>query len=493
MNKYTAHKSSSVNMMGTQNSERSLFSYSVNLDKRVREDNPLRRFASLLDLNWVPQEVAGCYGKKGNVSVDPVVLVKMMLLLFLDNVPSERELMAVIAERMDYLWFLGYGLDDEIPNHSVLSKARARWGRDLFEQIFTRTVWQCVQAGLVDNQRLHVDSSLIKANVAKTSARDTSPELLQALRAAYQAQENKLEERDNKAVNAKCYSPTDPEATLARSGGGKPSDFSYKAHRTVDDGHGVITSVQTTTGAAGDSKQLPALLAEHQQNTGAPPQIVVGDQHYGSAENYRHCQMQGLTTHLKQTRGHLEEKGLFTHDQFEYDEALDRFKCPVGHYLYPFNRNKEAQLLIYRIEKIAMCNHCPLKEKCTRSKTGRLVSRPMFSELVFQGRAQAQSPEAGKSYGRRSHVMEGSFADAANNHGFKRARWRGLWKVQIQNWLIAAVQNLRILLKKGAGFKTGARIKAVDVLLEGAGLSVWSPRLSLQEISRTKKAPVFNY
>src|SRR6185436_1286320 len=136
-------------MMGTQSSERSLFSYSVNLDKRVRPDNPLRRFAAVLDLDWVRREVAGCYGKKGNISVDPVVLVKMMLLLFLDNVPSERELMEVIAERMDYLWFLGYGLDDEIPNHSVLSKARARWGPEVFKRLFLRTNEQCVAAGLV--------------------------------------------------------------------------------------------------------------------------------------------------------------------------------------------------------------------------------------------------------------------------------------------------------------------------------------------------------
>jgi transposase len=442
-------------MMGTQNSERSLFSYSVNLDKRVRPDHPLRRFSALLDLSWVRQAVACCYGKKGNVSVDPVVLVKMMLLLFLDNIASERELMAVIAERLDYLWFLGYGLDDEIPNHSVLSKARARWGKELFEEIFTRTVLQCVQAGLVENERLHVDSSLIKANAAKASARDTSPELLQALRVAYQHEENKLEERDDKAVNARRFSPTDPEATLARSGGGKPSDFSYKAHRTVDDTEGVITAVKTTTGAEGDSRQLPELLAQHEQNTGTKPKIAVGDQHYGSAENYRLCQMQGITTHLKTSRSDLEAKGIFTHDKFEYEEAFDRFKCPAGHYLYPYNVYRRVQMLIYRIERVEFCTQCPLKEQCTRAKTGRMVSRPLFFDLVAAAKAQAQSPEAWVSYRRRSHKMEGSFADASNNHGFKRARWRGLWKVQIQNWLIAAVQNLRILMKKGRSGNEG--------------------------------------
>ena len=115
-------------MMGQQKSERELFNYAVNLEKRVRSDHPLRAVAAAIDFRFAREEVGHCYGAKGNVSVDPEVIMKMMFLLFFDDVPSERELMKVIAERLDYLWFLGYGLDDEIPDHSVLSKARARWG-----------------------------------------------------------------------------------------------------------------------------------------------------------------------------------------------------------------------------------------------------------------------------------------------------------------------------------------------------------------------------
>ena len=103
------------------------------------------------------QAVAHTYGANGHVSADPVDAGrKMMILLFLDDVPSERELMAVIAERLDYLvWFLGLGLDDEIPNHSVLSKARARWGaEDCFEELFVRSVSLCVEAGLVEGGKL---------------------------------------------------------------------------------------------------------------------------------------------------------------------------------------------------------------------------------------------------------------------------------------------------------------------------------------------------
>src|SRR5215213_2468121 len=131
-------------MMGEHTQQKELFSYRVDLDRRVRADHPLRRIRAAVDFRFVRQEVAGCYGRNGQVSVDPEVILKLMFLLFLDNVKSERELMRMLPERLDYLWFLGFGLDDEVPDHSVLSKARARWGQPVFESLFVRTVRQCV-------------------------------------------------------------------------------------------------------------------------------------------------------------------------------------------------------------------------------------------------------------------------------------------------------------------------------------------------------------
>jgi transposase len=175
-------------MMGIHQPEPELFSYQVNLEKRVRPDHPLRRVAQAVDFSFVRAEVASCYGGNGNESVDPVILLKMMFLLFYDDVASERELMNVIPERLDYLWFLGYGLDEDIPHHSVLSKARRRWGQNVFQGLFVRTVEQCVAAGLVKGDKLHVDASLIGANASKDSVVKSSPELIAAYAAAYQAQ-----------------------------------------------------------------------------------------------------------------------------------------------------------------------------------------------------------------------------------------------------------------------------------------------------------------
>ena len=122
--------------MGQPDQQKALFSYNIDFDRRVRTDHPLRREAALIDFTFARQRVAHTYGDNGNVSVDPAVILKMMFLPFYDNVASERQLMRIIAERLDYLWFLGYGLDQEIPDPSVSSKARVRWGNEVFEQLF---------------------------------------------------------------------------------------------------------------------------------------------------------------------------------------------------------------------------------------------------------------------------------------------------------------------------------------------------------------------
>src|SRR3954464_14061312 len=141
-------------MMGRQAKQTQWWSDPVNVFARIPEDHILRRLNQILNLDFVRTELRGKYGRNGQVSVDPVVIMKMMLLLFLDDVKSERELMRIIPLRLDYLYFLGYGLEDEVPDHSVLSKARRRWGQEVFGQLFARTVEQCARAGLIGGDKL---------------------------------------------------------------------------------------------------------------------------------------------------------------------------------------------------------------------------------------------------------------------------------------------------------------------------------------------------
>ena len=180
-------------MMGKRQSHSDLFSYSVNLDERVRSDHPLRKILQCIDFSFVRDEVVDCYGDNGNVSEDPEVIMKMMFLLFYFDLHSERELMRTIPERLDFMWFLGYGLDDKIPNHSVLSKARKRWGHAVFEELFIRTIWQCMNSGLIDGHKIYVDGSLIDANASNDSILKAPEEVINFLKQAFQSEEAKLE------------------------------------------------------------------------------------------------------------------------------------------------------------------------------------------------------------------------------------------------------------------------------------------------------------
>src|SRR5208283_3591608 len=158
-------------MMGTQSRERqpALFAYHIDLERRVGADHLLRQVSAILDLSFVLPAVRHLYGRSGHVSLDPRVVMKLMLLLFLYDIPSERELMEQLRVRLDWLWFLGFDLESPIPDHSVLSKARARWGEKVFEKLFVRIVEQCVGAGLVNGRLLHVDSTIVKAQASKNS------------------------------------------------------------------------------------------------------------------------------------------------------------------------------------------------------------------------------------------------------------------------------------------------------------------------------------
>jgi len=214
-------------MMGKQKKPAQLFSYSAKLEERIPADYYLRRLKQALDLSSVRDAVKDAYGCNGNESVDPEVIVKLMLLLFPDDIPSERELMRMLGYRPDYLWFLDYGLDDAIPDHRVLSKARKRWGQALFERLFVETVGQCYQAGLVAGKELFADGALVDANAGLDSVRKGSAELLQALSGAYAREERKLEgAADSGRADRGLPEPPAPDRKRIRKelGSGGPED-----------------------------------------------------------------------------------------------------------------------------------------------------------------------------------------------------------------------------------------------------------------------------
>jgi IS5 family transposase len=366
----------------------------------------------------------------------------------------------MLPERLDYLWFLGYGLDDEIPDHSVLSKARAKWGAEVFESLFIRSVTRCVEAGLVEGSRIHIDGSLVDANASKDSVVKSDPEMIERLREVYDVQEAKLEgckanPKRRPLENSKLISTTDPDAPCVRKKTGGESRPRYKAHRVVDDANGVITATETTPGDVEENAKMLGLMHQNESNTGKRPDSAVADSQYGTSENYRDLTALGVATHMKPYAGKGRSK-LYGIEKFSYDATTDTYACPAGKNLYPRSPDKIRMGIEYVVRKGA-CVDCPLKSECTNAKSGRTVLRRWGQELIDEGLAASETDLARYARDRRKWLMEGSFAQSANLHGFKRSRWRRLFRQRIQDHIISAIENIKIAIgRDGNPSKDGA-------------------------------------
>jgi IS5 family transposase len=468
-------------MMGRpQRAAAKLFYIGWNLDQRVRADHPLRAIRAALDFDFVRPLVRSRYGRRGNPSVDPALLLKLMFLLFYEQVPSERALMARLSERLDWLWFCGLDLDSEIPNHSVISKARKRWGTEVFAEFFGRVLDQCVQAGLVDGTFVHVDSSLVAANADRTKLQTV---LRLACREFYERLEHEsVESGEPKGPPGaspagppaapepslgSAVSPTDPDARLIRKNG--QTTLGYKGHRVVDDRCGIITATATTPASVHDGAMLMGLLEGHQESTGQKAEAVAADSMYGTGENYEELREQGVRPAIP----HQVQKGApgkFGRDQFRYEATNDCYVCPAGQEMHRVGRAPKRDHWEYRAGR-KVCRACPLRRQCT-GETGRTFKRHVHQEAIDWADGLLPEGVRRRMLRRRRIRAEGSFADALR-HGFKRARWRGLGKMTIQNLLIAAIQNVRKLVKYARKGR-GAGILAKNLCLLVQRMTGWS-------------------
>jgi len=431
-------------MMGKKEKENNkLYYYGFSLSERIPKDHPLRIVKKAIDFKFVYKEVKDKYGRKGNVSVPPPIILKMMFLLFFYNVSSERELMRTIPLRLDWLWFLGYDIDDEVPHHSVLSKARKKWGKELFYKFFIKIVEQCVECGLVDGDKLFVDSTLVDANASIDSVVDKeSPK--RYLDERYRELEEKLEEKEDRYV-----STTDPDSGYVKHGRSKAKPR-YKEHRGVDGRFGVITASIVSSGTVDDGAMFEPLVDMHEDTTKIKVETGVGDSKYGIADNYLICKERGIKPHFQDLKSTQEKggkrRGIFPSDKFEYDEETDTFICPAKKRLSRRSHDIKRHRIKY-VSRKEDCNACSFRSECTKSESGvRTVDRLERQEEINEMRLETLSKSSRRDLKKRWSLMERSFADGKNQHDLKKARWRELWRVQIQEWMISAVQNIRILI-----------------------------------------------
>jgi transposase len=444
-------------MMGVQQQpQSSLFHFGININKRIRSNHPLRKVNELIDFDFAYLEVKDRYGNNGNVSVPPPVILKLMLLLVFYNVRSERELMDTLPERIDWLWFLGYDLDSNIPDHSVLSKARKKWGVEVFQSFFDRIVLQCVQAGLVDGSKIFVDSSLVDANASNNSVIDTKG-LKHQLHRNYKKLEARLEDRSESTdasrniekKNSRYISSTDPDAAIVNRG--KPK-LSYQVHRAVDGRCEVITATDAAAGDINEAHLMLPLLDKHQATTGIQAETVVADSKYGTIENFLACHDRNIQAHIPDLREAALKRTaklkIFPEVRFQYDAATDTYLCPAGNRLKLKSLHINRKSLDYAAPK-KVCAVCPLREQCTNNKSGRTIKRHLRQSELDAMREKSRSVKSKRDIKTRQHLMERSFA-RATRYGFDHARWRGLWRMKIQEYLTCAIQNIQTLIKHGA-------------------------------------------
>ncbi len=438
-------------MMGkSQSLEPKLFYHTISLETRLPQVHPLRRIKQLVDFNFVRSHVADMYGKNGNLSVDPAVILKFMFLLFYENIKSERALMEQLPLRLDWLWFCDYDLDEDTPDHSVLSKARSRWGTEVFEGFFMNILEQCIAAGLVDGETIYIDSSTIDANADIDKIR---PQLRKVTEELAGRIEDVYEDDGDSDKPLKRVNPADPDAHIGKKYG--KSTLGYKDHRVVDDKYCIVTSTTTTPANTRDDKVLAEAIASHQFKTKTKVKTVTADKIYGTGANYKYLHDTGINCCISHQKYVNKYANKFSSDVFSYDTKQDCFICPAGQKLQRYDMTSpNGSRYRYRAER-GICEKCKLFSQCVTSKIlGRQIERNINAEYVEWADNCLSKQQRKRLLTRRKYKAEGSFANASNNYGYKRARWRGLPKMRMQNLMIAAIQNLgKLLLHTSGKFK----------------------------------------
>jgi len=462
-------------MMGVKQKESKLF-YNFSLSSRIPKDHFLRKLDEAVDFNVIRSLAKPYYSHTGQPSIDPAVLLKMMLIGYLYNITSERKLAQELRVNMAFMYFLGYDIDEETPNHSVLSKARRRFGDKIFEDFFNIVVETCKQKGLIQAEKAFLDSSLIPANASMYSIVDCDQKITlnhtpkDYLRAVDEA--NPSEAEDDKEppdsntksnTNEKCYSKTDPDASLVRHKN-KPSQLAYKQHISVDDGPArIITACTTTPAEVADEHKLPHIVSKTNEEHGILPKEVCADTKYGTVDNYRFLSENGIKPSIPH-RGGNNATGHSTKDGFTYDKDKDRYTCPAGKVLKKRGFVKKQRKTIYNADT-KDCKQCKLLKQCTKSPTGRSVTRHVNERFLEKAKEHLKTRLAKVSIGQRGTYVEPAFACQKKDLGLERAKFRGIVSVHIQSVLTATGYNLKKLIKYSKGFKQKLKTPCVLPIL----------------------------
>lgn len=416
------------------------------LRQLVPDDHILARVDRILDLGWLCDEVADLYcADNGRPGIDPEVAVRLMLAGFLLGIVHDRRLMREAQVNLAIRWFTGYGLHELLPDHSSLTRVRQRWGAERFRRIFERTVQACVVAKIAKGEVVHVDASLIRADVSWESLAVRHVDAVAGVNGDGEANAaaEEVRRRSKKTGRFKKVCVTDPDASMATNGRNRRLEPSYKQHAVVDDVFGVVLDVEVTTGEINEGEQLLARLDATAQTTGAAVETVTADAGYAYAKIFGGLERRAIRgvipTKAEPIRSPVPMR------RFRYDAHHDTLTCPRGKKLKPGRPVKHGRFFTSRARD---CRGCDLASLCLskgRVNKAVVVGDDYPALLRARRRRERWSEEDRLLYQRHRWRSEGFHGEAKTWHGLARAVRRGLANMRIQAFLTAAAINLKRL------------------------------------------------
>ena len=443
-------------MMGRLNHDQEQFFYSFRLDEAVPNDHPVREIAAVLDLSWVHSELAPYYSRLGRPSIDPVLMIRMLIVGYVFAIRSERALCRDLQVNLAYRWFCGLSIEDKIPDHSAFSRVRHErfHNSGIFRNVFERVVGTCIGAGLVGGEGFAVDASLIVADANKQRS-TPGAQWNKALDAqtASRATKEYLATLDDTAYGAasgvvpKFVSPSDPAAQWTGAMRG-PAFFAYSDNYLIDVKYGIIMDVEASRAIRqAEVGAAKTMIERTEQRFDIKPERLAGDTAYGSGANLDWLVNEAnIAPHIPVVDKSKREDGTFSREDFSFDKEHNVYVCPAGKVLTTTGKLvNDGETLLYTA-KTRDCRSCLLKAQCCPNAPLRRIQRSIHEEARDVARALAKTEAFERSRRDRKRV-EMLFAHLKRIFRLGRLRLRGPRGAQFEFTLAAIAQNLRRLAK----------------------------------------------
>jgi transposase len=434
-------------MLGRKEREQLELFVTGSLRQLVPNDHILARVDRVLDLSWLPAEVADLYcPDNGRPGIDPEVAVRLMLAGLLLGIVHDRRLLREAQVNLAIRWFIGYALHENLPDHSSLTRIRQRWGPERFKAILTRSVQACVAAGIAKGEVVHIDASLIRADVTWDAIADAHADTVAAAHPVL-PDSARAAMAPPPARQPRRVCTTDPDASLGKVRRSVPAQPSYKQHTAVDQACGVVLDVVVTTGATHESILVEGQIDTIVAATGQPVRIATLDAGYAVTRLFAAFEARGIEAVVPTRPERPPRPGVIPVRRFKLDARHNHVRCPRGRTLRPHGKPDADGFQAYRAT-VKDCSACPLRARCFSPSMKRraillhkdhpALIRARRKHLAWGGREKA-------IYASHRGRVEGVHGEAKTWHGLARAVRRGLGNMQIQAYLTATVINLKRL------------------------------------------------